>query len=90
MEWLRADNFYLSKEELLHSTPSRREGVDAATEKQLRVRCSCGKRFATCHKALLAVQYASGQCRGLLHQDFASFLLRRCLAVSECSWGCCT
>jgi hypothetical protein len=31
-----ADNFYLSKDELLHDSPSRRAGVDADTEAQLR------------------------------------------------------
>lgn len=31
-----ADNFYLSKDELLHDSPSRRAGVDAETEAQLR------------------------------------------------------
>jgi hypothetical protein len=33
---LRADNFYLSKEELLNDSPSRRAGVDADAEAQLR------------------------------------------------------
>lgn len=31
-----ADNFYLSKEELMQDSPSRRAGVDADTEAQLR------------------------------------------------------
>lgn len=33
---LCVDNFYLSKEELLHDSPSRRAGVDADAEAQLR------------------------------------------------------
>lgn len=32
-----ADNFYLSKDELLHDSPSRRAGVAAATETSLRI-----------------------------------------------------
>lgn len=32
-----ADNFYLSKDELLHDSPSRRAGVDAETETSLRI-----------------------------------------------------
>ena len=35
--FLFADNFYLSKDELLHDSPSWRAGVDAETETSLRI-----------------------------------------------------